>query len=317
MRGFKTAQRRHVRSARPRPPVWTFPSGDWELIHFPRAALHGTSGSALPVSNTVQVVQSTRGASSHQHNPFVILAEPETGETAGACFGAMLVYSGSYKIELERDQRQSTRLVLGIQNDTFSWLQPGEIFSTPEVLFSYSDKGLETLSHQYHRFLRRHICRGGYRDIRRPILINNWEAIYFDFDGEKLLGMLDRRRDLGIVPLFWTTAGSASGTTTTVLPGRLGRQQGKAASRLGSLIEHPCARYVQFGLWIEPEMVRGLRPVPRPSGMGDPQGGPPLCARRCQRRWSLIWPARMSAHICMTASPRFSRGTTSPISNGT
>ena len=232
------------------------PFGDWELIHFHGRHCMERQVQRLPVSNTVQVVQSTRGASSHQHNPFVILAEPETGETAGACFGAMLVYSGSYKIELERDQRQSTRLVLGIQNDTFSWeLQPGEIFSTPEVLFSYSDKGLETLSHQYHRFLRRHICRGEYRDIRRPILINSWEAVYFHFDGEKLLGLARQAAELG-VELFVMDDGwfgirdndhSGLGDWTS--------NEEKLGCTFEKLIGSIRALGLQFGLWIEPEMV--------------------------------------------------------------
>ena len=232
------------------------PFGDWELIHFHGRHCMERQTQRLPVSNTVQVIQSTRGASSHQHNPFVILAEPETTETAGACCGAMLVYSGSYKIELERDQRQSTRLVLGIQDESFSWtLQPGEAFSTPEVIFSYSSAGLETLSQQYHRFLRRHICRGVYRDVRRPILINSWEAAYFRFDSEKLLALARQAAELG-VELFVLDDGwfGVRDTDRSGL-GDWTANEEKLGCTLDRLIENIRALGLKFGLWVEPEMV--------------------------------------------------------------
>ena len=153
------------------------PFGEWELIHF-----HGRhcmerqpERAALPFA--VQTLRSARGASSHHHNPFAILAAPHTTEDAGDCLGAMLVYSGNFKIECERSQLHSTRLVAGISDDDFCWaLEPGESFTTPEVLFAYSDRGLGELSRLYHRFLQRCVIRSSWKERPRPILINNWEA---------------------------------------------------------------------------------------------------------------------------------------------
>lgn len=135
-----------------------------------------------------QVFGSRRGSSSHQQNPFVMLAGKQTGEDAGECYGCMLLYSGNFKAEAEKDQYEQTRLVMGLSDEMFSWkLEPGEKFDTPETAFSYSANGFSTLSWNLHRLIRSHICRSAYRDTKRPVLINNWEATYFDFTGEKII----------------------------------------------------------------------------------------------------------------------------------
>ncbi len=174
------------------------PFGDWELIHFHGRHCMERQVQRLPVSNTVQVVQSTRGASSHQHNPFVILAEPETGETAGACFGAMLVYPAATRSSWSVTS-VSRRVLCSVSRTTRFLGSFSRVRSFPRRK-SFSPTAIRgwRRSHQYHRFLRRHICRGEYRDIRRPILINSWEAVYFHFDGEKLLGLARQAAELGV-----------------------------------------------------------------------------------------------------------------------
>ena len=129
-----------------------------------------------------------RGSSSHHNNPFLILCQQDATETSGFCYGVMMVYSGSYQMDVERSQTGLVRVVSGIQEERFAWnLKPGETFDTPEVILSFAAEGLTPLSQQYHRFLRRNICRGPWKDKRRPVLINNWEATYFDFNTEKIV----------------------------------------------------------------------------------------------------------------------------------
>lgn len=167
--------------------VLDFMNGEFDVIHF-----HGRHGmerifERTSVEHGNQVFGSRRGASSHQQNPFVMLAGKQTGENAGECYGCMLLYSGNFKAEAEKDQYEQTRLVMGLSDEMFSWrLEPGETFDTPEAVLSYSADGFSALSWNLHRLIRSHICRSAYRDTKRPVLINNWEATYFDFTGLRL-----------------------------------------------------------------------------------------------------------------------------------
>ena len=175
------------------------PFGKWELIHFHGRHCMERQPERVPLSHNIQTLRSARGASSHQHNPFAILAAPHTTEETGECLGAMLVWSGNFKIECEVSQMQSTRRGAGVSDDDFSWtLEPGGQFAAPEVLFCYSDQGLSELSARYHRFLQRHIIRSPWRDKPRPILINNWEATYMDFDAQRIWDIARQARDLGV-----------------------------------------------------------------------------------------------------------------------
>ena len=175
------------------------PFGQWELIHFQGRHCMERQPERAPLGHTIQTLRSARGASSHQHNPFAILAAPHTTEEAGECLGAMLVWSGNFKIECEVNQMQSTRLVAGVSDDDFSWtLEPGGQFAAPEVLFCYSEAGLGELSARYHRFLQHNIIRSVWRDKPRPILINNWEATYMDFDAQRILDIARQARELGV-----------------------------------------------------------------------------------------------------------------------
>lgn len=159
------------------------PFGKWDMIHFQGRHCMERMPEHAPAPHGVMTVGSDRGTSSHQHNPFAILAAPETCEDYGQCYGAMLVYSGNFKIEAECSQLQSTRLVLGISDQRFCWtLEPGEAFHTPEVLLSFTDRGLGSLSRCYQNFFAENICRGTYRDSPRQVLINNWEAMWIVFN---------------------------------------------------------------------------------------------------------------------------------------
>lgn len=233
-----------------------FMTGEFDVIHF-----HGRHGmerilERTPVEHGNQVFGSRRGSSSHQQNPFVMLAGKQTGEDAGECYGCMLLYSGNFKAEAEKDQYEQTRLVMGLSDEMFSWkLEPGETFDTPETAFSYSANGFSTLSWNLHRLIRSHICRSAYRDTKRPVLINNWEATYFDFTGEKIIEIAKQAAELGVEMLvlddgwFGKRDDDLAGLGDwTVNEKKLGMPLGKVAEKIRGL-------GMKFGIWIEPEMV--------------------------------------------------------------
>jgi alpha-galactosidase len=203
-----------------------------------------------------QSASSTRGASGHQHNPFLALRRASTDEAHGEAFGFSLVYSGNFLAEAEVDPYGTTRIRLGIEPDTFAWrLDPDASFTTPEAIVAYSGTGLGDLSHAFHELFRDRLARGHWRDRPRPVLINNWEATYFDFDADRLVGIAATARDLG-VELFvlddgWF--GARDDDTTSLGDWFVDRR------KLPDGIEGVARRITElgmgFGLWIEPEMV--------------------------------------------------------------
>ena len=232
------------------------PFGPWELIHFHGRHCMERQPERVPLSHNIQTLRSARGASSHQHNPFAILAAPHTTEETGECLGAMLVWSGNFKIECEVSQMQSTRLVAGVSDDDFSWtMEPGGQFAAPEVLFCYSDQGLSELSARYHRFLQRHIIRSPWRDKPRPILINNWEATYMDFDAQRIWDIARQARDLGVEMLVLDDGWFGERSDDSSGLGDWQFNEKKLGCTFDQLIGRVREMGLLFGLWIEPEMV--------------------------------------------------------------
>ncbi|MCC8017248.1 MAG: alpha-galactosidase, partial [Lachnospiraceae bacterium] len=175
------------------------PYGQWEWIHFHGRHLQERVPERRPLLHGIQQSSSGRGTSSHQQNPTVLLCRKGCTETDGACIGAALVYSGCFQTQIEYDQLNQTRLVMGIHPELFCWeLAPGESFCAPEVILSLSDTGFETLSHRFHRIIRERVCRGKHKLAERPILINNWEATYFNFNEDKLLKIAEGAAGLGV-----------------------------------------------------------------------------------------------------------------------
>ena len=232
------------------------PFGEWDLLHFHGRHCMERQPERGPLMTGVQTVSSKRGMSSHQHNPFVILCDRGADEDHGECYGVMPVWSGSHKTEIERDQRGSTRIVSGVNDEQFSWtLAPGESFDTPEALLAFTHEGLTRLSQTYHRFLRGNLCRSRFSNAPRPVLLNNWEATYFDFDEEKLLSIAREAKALG-VDLFVLDDGWFGSRNDD--NGGLGDwfvNRTKLPNGLGPLIEQINGMGLKFGLWIEPEMV--------------------------------------------------------------
>ena len=232
------------------------PYGKWDLMHFHGKHALERQPEREPLTHLVKSVGSTRGTSSHQENPFVILCDCRADEDHGDCYGMMLVYSGSFRTEVELDQFDSTRVVMGIHDDQFEWhLQPGAKFETPEVIMSFSAGGLGSLSHNYHRFVRCNICRGKYQFARRPVLLNSWEAAYFDFTDETILDLADEAAALGAEMLVMDDGWFGSRDSDNAGLGDWYVNENKIKCGLGSLVEQVNAKGLKFGIWMEPEMV--------------------------------------------------------------
>lgn len=230
--------------------------GSWEWVHFHgRHAMERQMERRL-LFHGIQEIGSTRGTSSHHQNPTVLLCTPDCTETAGACIGAALVYSGSHQTRLECDQLGQVRMVMGIHPDLFRWeLKAGETFSTPEVMLSYSDTGLETLSHHFHQAIREHICRGKYQLAERPVLINNWEATYFGFDTEKILHIAEEAARLGVDMLVLDDGWFGKRDDDCSGLGDWFVNETKLSGGLHDLVEKIKGMGMRFGIWFEPEMI--------------------------------------------------------------
>lgn len=153
-------------------------------------------------------VESVRGESSHQEHPFMALAAGNADQSHGEVYGMHFVYSGNFIGQVELGQFDTVRVGMGIHPENFCWkLEKGESFQTPEVVLVYSDTGYDGMTHQFHELYRNHLIRSEYKDKKRPILINNWEATYFDFNTEKLLSIAKKHRNLALKCWLWMMAG--------------------------------------------------------------------------------------------------------------
>lgn len=208
------------------------------------------------LSHGIQGVHSNRGVSSHVHNPFVALAHDGSDEQNGEVFGFNLIYSGNFSAMTECDFNSSTRLVMGINPEGFAWhLNPEGIFETPEVVSVYSDAGLGEMSRIYHRFYNNNLIRGKYKDEKRPILINSWEAAYFDFNAQTLLEFAASASELGIEMLVMDDGWFGQRNDETSSLGDWYVNTDKIEGGLVSLVEKVHEKGLKFGIWFEPEMI--------------------------------------------------------------
>ncbi|MDF2504751.1 MAG: alpha-galactosidase [Clostridium sp.] len=176
-----------------------FRDDDFEMITLYGAHNNEKNIERRKIVSGIQMVDSCRGASSPQQAPFLALVRKNTDEDNGEVFSFNLVYSGNFTAQVQLDQYRNTRVSIGINPFDFSWLlEPNEEFQTPEVVMVYSCKGLNKMSQIYHNLYRKRLCRGEFRDKIRPILINNWEATYFDFNTEKIESIAVDAKKLGI-----------------------------------------------------------------------------------------------------------------------
>ena len=232
------------------------PFGQWDVIHFHGRHAMERQMQRNPLANSIQTISSTRGSSSHHHNPFVILCDHQANEDTGLCYGVMPVYSGSFRTDIELDQTGLARLVTGIHDQNFNWLlEPGAVFTAPEVLLCCSGQGLGELSRCYHRFIRHNICRGEHRFARRPVLINNWEATYFQFNTDSICRIARQAAELGVEMLVLDDGWFGKRDDDNSGLGDWFVNEKKLPGGLSPLIQQVNALGMKFGIWVEPEMV--------------------------------------------------------------
>ncbi len=208
------------------------------------------------LAHGLQGIHSKRGSSSHNTNPFVALARDGYTEESGEVYGFSLVYSSNFSAEIEVDCTESTRVLMGINPETFRWyLEPGEEFVTPEVAMVYSNGGVGTMSRTYHKLYRYNLCRGEWKTKKRPILVNNWEGTYFDFDDDKLVAIAKDAADLGIEMLVMDDGWFGIRNNDLSSLGDWYVNENKLKGGLGSLVERVNALGLKFGIWFEPEMI--------------------------------------------------------------
>lgn len=233
-----------------------FLTGDFDLVHFYGRHAGERTKERTHLEHGVFSIGSYRGTSSHQHSPSVILAQRETTEHFGSCWGMSFVYSGNFQCTVEKDQYGQTRMLMGIASERFQYsLEPQESFIAPEVILVYSHTGFETLSHRYHHIIRNHVCRGPYQFKRRPILINNWEATYFDFDGDKLFQIAKQASELGVEMMVLDDGWFGSRNSDNEGLGDWWVNEDKLLGTMQEVSDRICSLGMKFGLWIEPEMV--------------------------------------------------------------
>lgn len=233
-----------------------FLHGDYDLIKFYGRHAMERNMERMPVSHESTRIGSRRGTSSHQYNPGVILAGKNTNEDSGSCYGMLFVYSGNFLVEAEKDQYDQTRIQMGLTDELFAYpLEAGAEFIAPEVILSYTNKGLSRLSKQYHHCIMNHICQGKYVHANRPVLINSWEAAYFDFTGDTIVELAKEAKALGIDMVVMDDGWFGKRNDDNSSLGDWYVNEEKLGGTLTKLIERVNAEGVKFGIWIEPEMV--------------------------------------------------------------
>ena len=232
------------------------PDHDYEWLQFSGAWSRERHLRTRRLEYGIQAIDSMRGHSSHEQNPFVILKRPHADEFQGEAIGFSLVYSGNFLAQAEVDAHDTTRVLLGINPACFDWkLESGESFQTPEAVMAYTDRGLNDLSQTYHRLYRRRLARGYWRDRTRPVLLNNWEATYFDFTEERLLEIAQQAKACGVELFVLDDGWFGKRSSDHAGLGDWVANRDRLPGGIEGISEKIEALGMKFGLWFEPEMV--------------------------------------------------------------
>lgn len=234
---------------------------DMDNEDFDVVSLHGSWArerqiQTVPVSRGKFCVESVRGESSHQDHPFIALMEKGTGDEHGKIYAMNFVYSGNFKATVQNDQFCQLRMTMGIHPEDFRWkLEPGQEFQAPEVVMVYSGEGTGNMTRTFHDFYRKHLIRSPYKNQKRPILINNWEATYFDFNTEKLLDIARQASALGIEMLVMDDGWFGNRFDDNRALGDWKVNEEKLPGGLKYLVDEVNKLGMKFGIWFEPEMI--------------------------------------------------------------
>ncbi|MFC0215196.1 alpha-galactosidase [Paenibacillus chartarius] len=233
-----------------------FPHRDFEVLNLYGSWSRERWIERRPLTSGMYSVSSSRGSSSHNQNPFLALLSPGADEDSGDVYGVNLVYSGNFAAHAESDQYHTSRLSIGLNPFDWSWLlEPGDTFQTPEAVMVHSAQGLGGMSRKFHSLYRKRLCRGLYRDEPRPILVNNWEATYFDFTADKIESIARAGKELGIELFVLDDGWFGKRDSDNSSLGDWFVDKKKLPNGLEELVERVRSLEMQFGLWFEPEMV--------------------------------------------------------------
>lgn len=229
---------------------------EYDFVHLEGAWARERNIQKRPVMNGIMSIDSKRVSSSHHHSPFLALARSSATENQGDVYGMSLVYSGNHIAQTDTNAFDVIRINMGINPFGFNWLlNPGEEFQAPEVILTYSDKGFGKMSRAFHRLYRTRLCRGKYRDIERPVLINNWEATYFDFDEEKIVNIAKKAKSVGVELMVLDDGWFGRRDSDNCSLGDWYTDKRKLPNGIEGLANRITALDMKFGLWFEPEMV--------------------------------------------------------------
>lgn len=232
------------------------PCGTYDMIYFHGRHTRERMFERTRIKHSQVSVASMRGASSHMENPFVIVADKDANEDYGRAWGIALVYSGNFLISAEKNLNEKTRVIAGINPENFNYeVEPNNVFTCPEVAMVYSDNGFANLSNCFHKAIRNNLCRGEYKNARRPILINNWEGTYFDFNADKLVSMAKDAVKMGVELFVMDDGWFGKRDDDHTGLGDWVPNEKKLQGTLKSLAERINALGMKFGIWFEPECI--------------------------------------------------------------
>ncbi|GAU79385.1 alpha-galactosidase [Fusibacter sp. 3D3] len=233
-----------------------FHHSNFDLIHLCGAWARERDLVRTSVHKTAHAIESKRGASGHHQNPFMALVDPNTTEFHGDCYGFNLIYSGSFKHQLEVSPYDQFRVVSGLNPFNFSWvLLPDESFESPEMILTYSANGLNQMSQNFHHFIKQHVLSPSFAYLERPVLINNWEATYFDFDEDKLKALICSAEEMGAELFVLDDGWFGNRNDDTSSLGDWFENPKKLPNGIKAIAQFAVNHHVNFGLWVEPEMV--------------------------------------------------------------
>ncbi len=233
-----------------------FRESNFECISLYGAHINERNVQRFKLNHGCQSIESKRGMSSHQYSPFTALVRKDTNEDFGEAYGISLVYSGNFAIKVEVDQFDRTRVTAGINDFDFTWLlEENEEFQTPECVMVYSDKGLGNMSKTFYGLYQDHLSRSIHTKKERPILINNWEATYFDFTEEKILQIAEKGKELGMELFVLDDGWFGKRNNDDCSLGDWFVNKDKIPSGIDGLAKKIKSMGIDFGIWIEPEMV--------------------------------------------------------------
>lgn len=227
---------------------------DYDLVYLPGQYAHERQMRRISLDQGIFELSSRRNSSSHHMNPFAAIVDKSTDEFQGNALGVLLVYSGNHQFQIEKDQIDQVRLLAGINEFNFSWrLEAGEKFQTPEAITVFSTKGLNGMSQAFHHLLTNRVARGKYQYADRPIVINNWEATFFDFDDKKLDEVVKEAKPLGIEMFVLDDGWFGHRNDDNSSLGDWFVNSKKV--NLKQVADQTHAAGMKFGLWFEPEMI--------------------------------------------------------------